>query len=61
MRAGVEPGHSRFPVHGEGKDGIPGILLAKDLLRGVVQDGGANCIGRPPYATHGAIHGQEPV
>jgi magnesium and cobalt transporter len=30
----VESGHSRFPVHGEDKDEILGILLAKDLLRG---------------------------
>jgi magnesium and cobalt transporter len=28
----VESGHSRFPVHGEDKDEILGILLAKDLL-----------------------------
>lgn len=31
----VESGHSRFPVHGENKDEVLGILLAKDLLRGV--------------------------
>lgn len=29
----VKSGHSRFPVHGEDKDEILGILLAKDLLR----------------------------
>lgn len=29
----VESGHSRFPMHGEDKDEILGILLAKDLLR----------------------------
>ncbi len=29
----TESGHSRFPVHGEDKDEIQGILLAKDLLR----------------------------
>lgn len=29
----IESGHSRFPVHGEDKDEIVGILLAKDLLR----------------------------
>ena len=29
----VESGHSRFPVHGEDKDEIAGILLAKDLLK----------------------------
>ena len=28
----VESGHSRFPVHGENRDEILGILLAKDLL-----------------------------
>src|SRR5690606_31714462 len=36
----VESGHSRFPVHGEDRDEILGILLAKDLLRGLVSDGG---------------------
>ena len=29
----VESGHSRFPVHGEDKDDVLGILLAKDLLK----------------------------
>jgi magnesium and cobalt transporter len=29
----IESGHSRFPVYGENKDDISGILLAKDLLR----------------------------
>ena len=29
----VESGHSRFPVIGDGRDEIVGILLAKDLLR----------------------------
>jgi len=29
----VSSGHSRFPVHGEDRDEILGILLAKDLLR----------------------------
>jgi magnesium and cobalt transporter len=29
----VGSGHSRFPVHGEDKDEILGILLAKDLLK----------------------------
>ena len=32
MRAVVDSGHSRFPVHGEDRDEILGILLAKDLL-----------------------------
>jgi magnesium and cobalt transporter len=40
MKMVVESGHSRFPVHGDDKDEILGILLAKDLLRGVVCDGG---------------------
>ena len=38
MKQVVDSGHSRFPVHGENKDDILGILLAKDLLRGVVAD-----------------------
>ena len=36
----VESGHSRFPVHGEDKDEILGILLATDLLRAVVGGNG---------------------
>jgi magnesium and cobalt transporter len=40
----VESGHSRFPVHGEDRDEILGILLAKDLLRGLVSDGGPGSI-----------------
>ena len=48
MRQVVESGHSRFPVHGEDKDEIVGILLAKDLLRGVVVDNG-------PGDIHGLI------
>ncbi|OHE86953.1 MAG: magnesium/cobalt efflux protein [Lysobacterales bacterium RIFOXYD1_FULL_69_11] len=40
MRRVVESGHSRFPVHGEDSDDVLGILLAKDLLRGVVEDNG---------------------
>lgn len=39
METAVESGHSRFPVHGEDKDQILGILLAKDLLKVVVSDG----------------------
>ena len=38
MKQVVESGHSRFPVHGEDRDESLGILLAKDLLRGVVAD-----------------------
>jgi magnesium and cobalt transporter len=44
MKMVVESGHSRFPVHGDDKDEILGILLAKDLLRGVVSDGGPSTI-----------------
>ena len=36
----VESGHSRFPVHGDDKDQILGILLAKDLLRAYANGGG---------------------
>ncbi|MFK7888393.1 MAG: HlyC/CorC family transporter [Gammaproteobacteria bacterium] len=34
----VESGHSRFPVIGDDRDEIVGILLAKDLLRSFVDD-----------------------
>ncbi|HSH26331.1 MAG TPA: transporter associated domain-containing protein [Wenzhouxiangella sp.] len=34
----IESGHSRFPVVGEHRDEIKGILLAKDLLRMVSND-----------------------
>ncbi len=44
MKQVVESGHSRFPVHGEDKDEILGVLLAKDLLRGVVADNGPGTI-----------------
>ncbi|MGV8941429.1 MAG: HlyC/CorC family transporter [Lysobacter sp.] len=44
MKQVVESGHSRFPVHGEDKDQIMGILLAKDLLQGVVADNGPTTI-----------------
>jgi len=33
LRVIVESGHSRFPVTGEDRDEVLGILLAKDLLR----------------------------
>lgn len=44
MKLVVESGHSRFPVHGEDRDEILGILLAKDLLRGMVADGGPGSV-----------------
>ena len=34
----LESGHSRFPVHGDDRDEIIGILLAKDLLRCFAED-----------------------
>ena len=34
----IESGHSRFPVIGEDRDEVVGILLAKDLLRYFVED-----------------------
>jgi magnesium and cobalt transporter len=37
----IESGHSRFPVVGEDRDEVAGILLAKDLLRYFAQDGRA--------------------
>ncbi|WP_119718733.1 HlyC/CorC family transporter [Cognatilysobacter tabacisoli] len=44
MKMVVESGHSRFPVHGDDKDQVLGILLAKDLLRGVVADNGPGTV-----------------
>jgi magnesium and cobalt transporter len=35
----IESGHSRFPVVGEDRDEVAGILLAKDLLRFFAEDG----------------------
>ena len=35
----VESGHSRFPVIGEDRDQVVGILLAKDLLRYYAENG----------------------
>lgn len=37
----IESGHSRFPVIGEDRDEVEGILLAKDLLRYYAEDGGS--------------------
>ena len=37
----IESGHSRFPVVGEDRDEVVGVLLAKDLLRYFAQDGGS--------------------
>ena len=38
----IESGHSRFPVIGEDRDQIVGILLAKDLLRYFTEGGREN-------------------
>jgi magnesium and cobalt transporter len=38
----IESGHSRFPVIGEDRDEVAGILLAKDLLRFFAEDGGSS-------------------
>jgi magnesium and cobalt transporter len=35
----IESGHSRFPIIGEDRDQVVGILLAKDLLRYFVEGG----------------------
>jgi magnesium and cobalt transporter len=37
LKAVVECGHSRFPVIGEDRDQVQGILLAKDVLRFIVE------------------------
>ena len=42
LAAVVESGHSRFPVHGEDKDEVLGILLAKDLLKYFGQNDGGD-------------------
>lgn len=39
LPAVIESGHSRFPVIGEDRDQIVGILLAKDLLRYFMEGG----------------------
>ncbi len=38
----IESAHSRFPVIGESKDEVVGILLAKDLLAYFTEEGGEN-------------------
>jgi magnesium and cobalt transporter len=38
----IESGHSRFPVVGEDRDEVVGILLAKDLLRYFEEDSAAS-------------------
>ena len=40
LRTVVECGHSRFPVIGEDRDEVVGILLAKDVLKFIVESPG---------------------
>lgn len=42
LRVIVESGHSRFPVIGESRDEVLGILLAKDMLGIVIDDDNKN-------------------
>jgi len=42
LPAVIESGHSRFPVVGEDRDEVAGILLAKDLLRYFAEGGKGN-------------------
>lgn len=42
LAAIVESGHSRFPVIGEDRDEVVGVLLAKDLLRYFAEGGKGN-------------------
>ncbi len=42
LPAVIEAGHSRYPVIGEDRDQVVGILLAKDLLRYFVEGGKDN-------------------
>jgi magnesium and cobalt transporter len=42
LPAVIESGHSRFPVVGEDRDEVAGILLAKDLLRYFAEGGEGN-------------------
>jgi len=45
----IESGHSRFPVVGEDRDEVAGILLAKDLLRYFARDGSSAQDGPSPF------------
>jgi magnesium and cobalt transporter len=40
----IESGHSRFPVYGDSMDDIRGILLAKDLLRLMLEENEHLCL-----------------
>ena len=43
----IDSGHSRFPVIGENRDEVLGILLAKDLLRAMTESPGERLEIRP--------------
>ena len=43
----IDSGHSRFPVIGENRDEVAGILLAKDLLRAMTESPGGRLEIRP--------------
>lgn len=38
LRTVIHTAHSRFPVIGDGRDDVLGVLLAKDLLRSITED-----------------------
>ena len=49
----LESGHSRFPVIGEDRDEVEGILLAKDLLRYYAEGSGRLLQHRQPWIFSG--------
>ena len=54
----IESGHSRFPVIGEDRDQIVGILLAKDLLR-YFAEGGRENFDIKEVPAPGRVHSRE--
>ena len=54
----IESGHSRFPVIGDDRDQVVGILLAKDLLR-YYAEGGAGELRHPRSAAPGGVRARE--
>ena len=54
----IESGHSRFPVIGEDRDQIVGILLAKDLLR-YFAEGGREDFDIKEVPAPGRVHSGE--
>ncbi|TQV63217.1 MAG: CBS domain-containing protein [Halothiobacillaceae bacterium] len=54
LRQVLDSGHSRYPVIGEDRDEVVGILLAKDLLRAIPldeEDEGGALLHLPPPST----------